>query len=185
MSKPTIHRLTTWEKENAFKVAKERRDYHRSYGTTRHWDDEEKGEYADEYWGMIGEMVFRKHITHRILDEPIFFPPLWKVPQGERIKYDARIGDKTIEIKTIPPDSHGKRRIRMMIKAGEFHNDDYYVAIKFWDEDTYSFCGYLTLKEVLDSGIVNNARGTGGPYSEGYSIFLSDLHKMTIDFYKK
>ena len=70
-------------------------------------------------------------------------------------------------------------RIRMMIKESEFHDDDYYVAIKFWDEETYSFCGYLSRQEILDNNIIDL------PYSRGYSFLLSELNKMTTDFYKK
>jgi hypothetical protein len=173
-----VHPITIREQETATEVARRRRDFHRGYGSQRHWDDKEKGEYADEYWGALGEIVFRKHLAHRILDESLDFPPLFTEDQTNTPKYDAKIGAKKIEIKAIPPDSNGKKRIRLMIKESEFHDDDYFVAIKFWDEETYSFCGYLTRSEVLESDIIDL------PYSRGYCFFLSELRKMTINFYR-
>jgi len=124
-------------------------------------------------------LVFRKHLAHRIIDESLDFPPLFTKDHANAPKYDSKIGSKKIEIKSIPPDSNGKKRVRMMIKESEFHDDDYYVAIKFWDEETYSFCGYLTRQEILNSNIIDL------PYSRGYCFLLSELRKMTTDFYKK
>jgi len=174
-----LHMITSEEKKISLEAAKKRRDHHRSYGSKRHWQDKEKGEYADEYWGVLGELVFRKHLAHRIIDESLDFPPLFTKDHANAPKYDSKIGSKKIEIKSIPPDSNGKKRVRMMIKESEFHDDDYYVAIKFWDEETYSFCGYLTRQEILDSNIIDL------PYSRGYCFLLSELRKMTADFYKK
>mgnify|MGYP003681295428 FL=1 len=173
-----LHRITDEEKKTSLEAAKKRRDYHKSYGSKRHWQDQEKGEYMDEYWGILGELVFRKHLSHRIIDENIEFPPLFTKDHANAPKYDSKIGSKRIEIKSIPPDSHGKKRIRMMIKESEFHDDDYYVAIKFWNEESYSFCGYLTKEEVTNSDIVDL------PHSRGYCFFLSKLRKMTSTFYK-
>ena len=173
-----VYSVNAEEKKIALEAAKKRRNHHRSYGSKRHWQDAEKGEYADEYWGVLGELLFRKHVAHRIIDESLDFPPLFTEDQVNTPKYDSKIGSKKIEIKSIPPDSHGKKRIRMMIKESEFHDDDYYVAIKFWDEENYSFCGYLTKAEILNSGIVDL------PYSKGYCFFLSELRKMTLNFYK-
>jgi len=173
-----VHAITVREQDTAIEVARKRRDFHRSYGSQKHWDDKEKGEYGDEYWGALGEIVFRKHLAHRILDKSLDFPPLFTEDQVNTPKYDAKIGSKKIEIKAIPPDSNGKSRIRLMIKESEFHDDDYFVAIKFWDEGTYSFCGYLTRSEVLERDVEDL------PYSKGYCFFLTELSKMTMDFYK-
>ena len=174
-----VHEINGQDKSSALLIAKKRRNFHESYGSQRHWHDEEKGEYADEYWGVLGEIVFRKQFSHRIMDKSVDFPPLYTEDQANTPKYDSKIGDKRIEIKTIPPDSNGKRRVRLMIKESEFHDDDYYVGIKFWDDDSYSFCGYLTKSDILQSEIIDLR------YSRGYSFFLEDLRKMTIMFYNK
>lgn len=150
-------------------VAKKRRNFHRGYNTKRHWTDPNKGEYEDEYWGVLGEIVFRDQINKRKLKSIFNFPPLFTENQSTIPKWDAKVNDKTVEIKSIPPDSHGMRRIRLMIKESEFHKDDYFVPIKFWDDNSYSFCGYLTLPEVLNSPIQTLK------YSKGYSFLLETI----------
>lgn len=153
-------------------IAKKRRDFHRSYNTKRHWDDPLKGEYGDEYWGVLGEILFRNHIKQKNLKDKSDFPKLFTEDQKNLPKYDVKICDKKIEVKSIPPDSHGKKRIRLLIKESEFHNDDFFIAIKFWDDNTYSICGYITLEEVLNTKI------TQLKYSKGYSFFLKDLQHI-------
>jgi hypothetical protein len=61
-------------KKAALYVAKKRRDFHRSYNTKRHWNDPSKGEYGDEYWGVLGEIIFRDHIKKKNLKEKSDFP---------------------------------------------------------------------------------------------------------------
>ena len=49
-----VHTLTVREQEMATEVAQKRRDFHRGYGSQRHWDDKEKGEYAE----AVSETIF-------------------------------------------------------------------------------------------------------------------------------
>jgi hypothetical protein len=164
-----VHLISGELKSVSMYIAKKRRMFHRSYNTKRHWTDPNKGEYEDEYWGVLGEVLFRSQVKDRNLKSIFDFPPLFTTDQKSIPKWDAKVKDKSLEIKSIPPDSNGMKRIRLMIKESEFHKDDYFIPIKFWDDNSYSFCGYLTLEEVLSSPIQQLK------YSKGYCFLLSEI----------
>lgn len=170
-----IHKLCPELKKEGYALAKKRRDFHAGYGSTRHWHDPKKGEYTDEYYGCIGEMIFMHLMQEKNLGNDAEFPPLFSTNPKELPDWDARIKGKTFEIKTIPPDDPDTRRVRMMVKLSEFkENIDYYLAIKFLDEDHYIYCGYIRGKDLVKTNPQKFR------FSISYAVFLKDLKR--VDF---
>lgn len=140
-----------WKKE-AIETAHLRRKFHANFGSPNHWHDEKKGEYTDEYFGSLGHIVLREHCKMRNISG-CQFAPLYTDNLSELPEWDAKIHNASVEIKTIPPDSSGIRRRRMLVKVSEFKSLDFYLAIKFWDEETYSFCGLASGEEVSSAPV--------------------------------
>lgn len=170
-----IHKLCPELKKQGYDLAKKRRDFHAGYGSTRHWYDPKKGEYTDEYYGCIGEMIFMQTMQAKNLGSDAEFPPLFSEDPKNLPDWDARIKGKTFEIKTIPPDDPDTRRVRMLVKLSECkENIDYYLAIKFIDEDHYIYCGYITGKELV------KIRPQKFRFSVSYAVFLKDLKRVSF-----
>jgi len=102
----------------------------------------------------LGQIAFREKIREIGLGSESEFAPLYTDDLSELPEWDAKVCMKEIEIKTIPPDDT-IRRCRMLVKVSEFKNLDQYAAIKFWDNETYSFCGFATGEEVSQSPVGN------------------------------
>ena len=162
--------------EEAIETAQKRRDYHANLGSKNHWYDPDKGQYADEIFGSLGQIVFREKIKDLGLEKNSKFAPLYTNDLSELPKWDAEVCGKSIEIKTIPPDTNVKR-IRLLVKVSEFKNLDYYVAIKFWDSKTYSFCGFATGSEIAKAQI----RDFG--YAPAYWLYIKELPHDLKDLY--
>ena len=141
-------------KEKALQTAKLRRQFHAKFGSPNHWHDSKKGEYTDEYYGSLGHIVFKEHFRKQGLLNVCEFAPLYTNNLDDLPAWDALVSSSSVEIKTVPPDDKIKRT-RMLVKVSEFKKLDFYVAIKFHDQETYSFCGMATGEEVASFPVRN------------------------------
>jgi len=157
-----------WKKE-ALETATLRRKFHSKFGSPHHWHDKNKGEYTDEYYGSLGQIVFKEHCSIMGISHLCQFAPLYTSNLSELPDWDAKIDNKTVEIKSIPPDDSKIKRIRMLVKVSEFKSMDFYIAIKFWDSETYSFCGLATALDVISSPIKNFG------FAPAYCLFLDKM----------
>jgi hypothetical protein len=155
-------------KDEAWETAVKRRDYHAAFGSKRHWSDPDKGEYLDEYFGSLAQIVFRENIIKIGLSDVAEFSPLYSPDLKSMPIWDARILGKTIDIKSIPPDTN-KIRKRMLVKKSEFKKLDFYIPIKFWNDNEYSFCGLATGEEVSRAEVTNFG------YEDAYWFFLDQM----------
>lgn len=158
-------------KDEAWDTAIKRRKYHAALGSKKHWSDPDKGEYTDEYFGSLGHIVWREKILEIGLGPVSEFAPLYTDNLSELPAWDSKILGKTTDQKTIPPDTN-KIRKRMLIKLSEYKNLDFYVAIKFWNEDEYSFCGMVSRKRIKDEG---DEHKSNFGFAEAYWFLLDDL----------
>jgi hypothetical protein len=158
--------------EEAIETAKARRNFHSDFGSMNHWHDPKKGEYADEIFGSLGQIAFHNQIKENGLDKFSEFVPLYTNDLSTLPEWDAKVCGVTIEIKTIPPDEPNIKRCRMLVKVSEFKKLDQYAAVKFWDDKTYSFCGFATGNEISNSPISNFG------FAKAYWRFINELpHK--------
>ena len=154
----------------AEETAKKRRDYHSGKGSKQHWFDPQKGEYADEIYGSLGNIVFREFMKKAYPEVPCESAPLFTTKLKEMPDWDNLIdGKHSLEIKAIPPDDEKIKRIRLLVKKTEFKKLDFYLGVKFWDINTYSFCGLATGEQV--AGWPSKSFG----YSPAYWCLLSEL----------
>jgi len=167
-----IHTVNRGVHLEALSASKARRDFHAGYGSKRHWHDAKKGEYADEYYGLLAEVLFRDRVNGLGFAEDFEMPELFTEDRDSIPSWDALLFNKTIEIKAIPPDTDGICRQRLMIKLEEFKKMDFYVAIKFLNAREYIFCGWATGEEIEAAPIHN--RG----FADAYEIMMRDLHPM-------
>lgn len=147
--------LPAWCDE-AWETARKRREFHAALGSERHWTDVKKGEYGDEYYGSLAQIVFRERLL-ALEDRPACeFAPLYTDDLSKMPDWDALVEGKTVDVKAVPPSDKTTRRARMLVKISEFKRLDFYVAVKFWDEGReYSICGAATGAQVADKAVVN------------------------------
>lgn len=168
----------SWIKE-AVKTATKRRNYHSKRGSKRHWHDPSKGEYTDEIYGSLAQIIFREKMKSDGFESICQFSPLYSESLDEMPTWDALVEGKTIDIKATPPDSAGIKRVRMLVKVREFKKLDFYVAIKFWSKREYSICGFATGEEVASTPRVNFG------YALAHWFFLDKLpHTLKDKWWK-
>ncbi len=158
-------------KQEAWDSAIKRRNYHAALGSKRHWSDPDKGEYTDEYYGSLAQIVFREHLIKIGLEEASEFSPLYTDNLSSMPAWDAKVLGRTIDVKSVPPDTHVQRK-RMLIKVSEYKGLDAYVPVKFWNENDYSFCGMASKKEVDNAPVKNFG------YENAYWFFLDQLRPL-------
>lgn len=169
----TIRTIKEEWKTEALNSAKMRRNFHESFGSKKHWSDPNKGEYDDEYYGSLGQIVFRERVKELGLEKLAKYAPLFTSNLKELPSWDANIEGCEIEIKTIPPDDV-KARTRMLVKVSEAKKVDVYVAIKFVSPTEYKFCGYATSEEVRKQTPVNFG------FAPAYAIKLEEMPNKLI-----
>lgn len=136
----------SWKQE-AWDSAIKRRKMHSAFGSKKHWTDPDKGEYLDEYYGSLAQILFRERIIEIGLSKVAEFSPLYTDDLTTMPPWDAKVFNLTIDVKAVPPDTD-KIRKRMLIKLTEYKGMAFYIPIKFWNDDEYSFCGMASKKEV-------------------------------------
>jgi hypothetical protein len=161
--------------EEAITTAKLRRQFHAEFGSQRHWYDPKKGEYTDEIYGSLGQIVFREKIREVGLGDRSEFCPLYTEDLSKLPDWDAKVCGKTIEVKGIPPDDEVARR-RLLVKKSEFKCLDIYAAVKFWNKRQYSFCGFATGNEVAKAPVADFG------FAPAHWIFLNELRHRFADF---
>ncbi len=161
--------------DEALETAKARREFHSGFGSKNHWYDPKKGEYADEVFGSLGQIAFRERIRALGLLDCSKFVQLYTEDLSNLPEWDAKVCGKTIEIKTVPPDTDVKR-CRMLVKVSEFKKLDHYAVVKFWDDKSYSFCGFATGDEV------GNAPVKSFGFAPAHWIYISELPHRYKDF---
>lgn len=164
-------------KEEAWDTAIKRRKFHEAFGSKKHWSDPDKGEYTDEYFGSLGHIVWREKIIEVGLGKVAEFAPLYTPNLSELPDWDSKILGKTTDQKTIPPDTD-KIRKRLLIKVSEYKDLDFYTAIKFWNEDEYSFCGMISRAEIKRSG-PDHKKNFG--FAEAYWFYLDELRPIEFN----
>ena len=98
------------------------------------------------FYGQLGEVVFSEYLlNHKIghLTQKGF--------QTERPTddYDFKVGDKTIDVKTITGDPHDKHLVVKKSKFDNGYRSDYYVAISIDEKCSLAFiCGWLSKEDV-------------------------------------
>jgi len=123
----------------------------------------------------LGQIAFRERVKEIGLERWSKFVPLYTENISELPDWDAEVCGESIEIKAIPPDSN-VQRCRMLVKISEFKKLDQYAAVKFWDDRTYSFCGFATGEEVAKAPV-----GDFG-YASAHWIFINELPHRYKDF---
>lgn len=166
-------------KDEALKNAIKRRDFHSKLGSCRHWKDSIKDEYFHEYYGNLAHLLFVNRLKDLGFEKYIKSAPLFVEDLSQLPEWDCLFLDQKIEIKGIPPDSieNNKevKRKRLLVKCSEFKNLDMYVAIKFWDDDKYSFCGFATGNELKRT--IPKSFG----YEKAYWMLLDELpHSLCL-----
>lgn len=176
-----IHRVTCEQKEEATNAGTTRRNYHMERGSTKHYVVPNEGEYDAEVYGCLGEIAFRDIVKKVGLESVSKFHPLYSITKEDwdnKAECDAEIYAKTIEVKTVMPPSGHKTRI--LVKKSEYKEGiDFYVAIKFIDEERYILAGFCTDEELKRKKPMTV--GQGGPC---YWMFLEDLHHMIPEWWK-
>ncbi len=176
-----VRTITPKQLAEATEAGITRRDYHRSVGSTGHYYDPEQGEYKNEIYGCLGEIVFRDIVKKNGLGSVSHFYPFYSIGREEIAKkanHDAEICSKTIEVKTVIPPSGHKKRI--LVKLREYKKGiNFYVVVKFINDNEYVFAGFCTDEELK----INTPRsfGQGG---KCYWRLLEDLHHMKKDWWE-
>ncbi len=173
-----VHEVTCEQREEASQAGIARRNLHSSYGSKKHWHDERSGEYSDEIYGCLGEILFRDVVKKNDLQDVSYFPPLYVNSVKDLAMlppYDAKIEEKKIEVKSIPP---GENKRRLLVKLKEYKKVDFYVAVKFVSDNKYIFAGFCTDKELKINEPFNFK------YTTSYWIFLTNLRHMKREWWK-
>ncbi len=171
---------TAW-KEEAWDTAVKRRGYHAKLGSKRHWSDPEKGEYTDEYYGSLGHIVWREKIKQIGLGPVAKFAPLYTDDLSTLPLWDSEIMGVAMEQKSVPPDSGGKKRIRLLIKESEYKGLPYYTATKFWNDNEYSFCGWVTKRDIDKAVAEGNVKNFG--FEPAIWFYLDQLKPIEFTIY--
>lgn len=156
--------------DEAMESARKRREFHARLGSERHWTDEKKGDYGDEFYGSLAQIAFREQV--RMLEHPprCEFAPLYMDDLSELPDWDALVEGRTIDVKAVPPSDKTARRSRMLVKVSEFKHLDFYVAVKFWaGGQEYSICGAATGNQVANKPVVSFG------FTDCYSFYIDDL----------
>lgn len=154
-------------KDEALDSAIKRRKFHSKFGSKNHWHDAKKGEYTDEYFGSLAQIVFQNRLKDIGINGEycaLYTNNLKTLPD-----WDALISGKTIEIKAVPPDDEKIKRRRLLVKISEFKNMDFYVPIKFFNESSYEICGYATGLEIS----ATKPKSFG--FAKAYWMYLEEL----------
>jgi len=177
-----IRTVSSEEIEEAKEAGIKRRQLHSGYGSTKHWIDKREGQYSNEIWGCLGEIVFRTAIKRAKIEDICEYPSLY-VNKVEDLKslpdWDYLLDGKKIEVKTIPPDTGKICKKRLLVKVCEYKPMDFFVGIKFVNKEEYFFAGWCTDQELKE----NPPHNFG--FTKSYHRLLSDLHLMKKEWWKK
>jgi hypothetical protein len=118
----------------------------------RHWTENEE---RTNYIGLLGEKCFE--LTLQQIEVPyVRNDPLVDITNEYHKPYDFRVPFiETIEVKTVDFQSN---QTRMLVKKAEYHNSDYYLAIKLLDQEPTKamFMGYAAGEEVQNFTYAEN-----------------------------
>ena len=159
----------------ARETARKRREAHAAAGNRRHWGD--PTDCSEEYFGSLASIALHRQSLD--IGVPMELTALY-VPNArvaDLPPWDARVGDITIEIKAIPPDTQrpGERPVArrlLLVKKEENHFSQFYVAVKFESQTTYWFPGFASLAEVL-------AAPEFKKFKPAYALPLTSLRRLS------
>lgn len=143
-------------------------------GTQESWTESRE---RNNYIGLIGQCCFE--IVLQQLEAPYVYnhPAIdWR---GKK-DYDFRIVNiGKIEVKTV---DYQENQQNLLIKCEEWHNSDYVIAIKLFNEKPTQakFMGYATCKDVENFEYVENRQPC--PYKPCYRKPLTEL-RSTPEFF--
>ncbi len=125
----------------------------------------------NEIVGLIGEDKFECHLKELEInyekDRPI----------GRSDKFDFKVMDKILNVKTNLNDWHPSRspdNYKFLVNKSQFEKDedvDYYVSMMIYKFKKVWFCGLISRAEVSTKPIINPG------FALCYSILYSDLHR--------
>ncbi len=161
--------ITKADVKRAEELAKETREKARELGLKNVFRT--RNELENEIIGLIGEDKFEYHLKELEInyekDRPI----------GRSDKFDFKIMDKVLNVKTNLNDWHPSRSpytYKFLVNEKQFdeHEDvAYYVSMMIYKFEKVWFCGLISQAEVSTKPIINPG------FALCYSILYSDLHK--------
>ena len=174
-----VYEITQEEKDEALKIGMRRRNFHKQFGNKNHWTDPKKGEYGDEYYGALGEVLFYNSALRADLGGVLTRAPAFSEDPRSMPDWDFKLNGKEIEVKTVPPNGKTEEgrdiiRCRMLVKECEFKKVDLYVCVKLVDEDHYYFPGYATGDQVAEAPLGNFG------FKDCYYIPIDQLTPMEL-----
>lgn len=182
-----IHVMQSAWKDEAYEAAKGVVNFYEKNRPHKRWagKDYNKDKYQDTYKGLLGQIAFREAIksaTPSSLHDKLAFSALYTEDLSSLPVWDFKADTFTGDVKVISP---GDRRICMWVKKSEFKGLDWYVGIKLWSGEEYSFKGdtEYSLCGMASGEEVKNARIFKGPYADAYELRLTSLKpiKFSID----